>query len=197
MGEIKKTLTQSNPMIRYLPLVILFYSCSGNIATDTPAQPDSLITGDKPFVNYDWLKEYLLSADSVVLLSHHSPNEPIKNPSTGKYYSHSIPFIENGKINYPLSVQERKQIDKNAVKELVDILSLPAVDDSLRTACFQPRNAVVAFNNGGMSAFDFCFECRGYDEYGYFVSYLIMNTDKYNKLYAFYKKHGFKYYMDE
>lgn len=184
-------------MTRYLAFIIVFSSCVGNTVSNHPVQKDSILTtDDKPAVSYDRLKECLLSADSVVLLSHHSPNMPIKDPKTGKYYPHSIPFIENGKINYAMSVQERKQLNKNDMKELADILILPAVDDSVASTCFQPRNAVVAFKNGRMSCFDFCFDCYGFSEYGDFVFDLIMNPEKYKRLYAFYKKHGFKYEME-
>jgi|KBSSwiS6_1023812.scaffolds.fasta_scaffold01015_5 hypothetical protein len=184
-------------MIRYLVVVILLSSCIGKTVSNESSQKDSILSSDpSPIAQYDRLKEYLFSSDSVVLLSHHSPNMPIRNLKTGKYYQHPIPFIEDGKINYSTSVQERKQINKNEIRELADILTLPAVDDSILTMCFQPRNAVVAFKKDQMSCFDFCFDCFGFSKYGNFDSELIMNVDKYKKLIAFYKKHGFKYEME-
>ena len=184
-------------MMRYLAIIIFLSSCVGNSASNGTAQKDSIPAAPaEPNVRYDRLREYLFSSDSVVLFSHYSTNMPIINPATGKYYKNRIPFIENGKINYAVSVQERKQLNNQEITELADILTLPAVDDSIAAACFQPRNAVIAFRNGQMCCFDFCFDCHGYDIYGNFVSDLIMNAEKYKRLFAFYKKHGFKYEMD-
>jgi hypothetical protein len=84
-------------MTKYLVVIILLCSCAENrTAPEGKAiHKDSVKTTEfKPVIHYDRLKNYFLSADSVVLFSHHSPNEPIKNPSTGKYYRHTIPFIE-------------------------------------------------------------------------------------------------------
>jgi hypothetical protein len=177
----------------------LFCSCDENrTSSNRKIRPkDSISTSEfNPVIRYDRLKEYLLSSDSVVLFSHHSPNEPIKNPHTGKYYPHFIPFIEKEKINYATSVQERNQLNKNGIHELTEILILPAVSDSINLLCFQPRNAVVVFKGGRISCFDFCFDCFGFTQCGDFDSGLIMNGEKYKKLFAFYKKHGFKYQMD-
>jgi hypothetical protein len=184
-------------MKKYLAGIFLFNACSQAGDSDRPVSADSVsVTSPKPIVQYEKLKETLFLADSVILLSHHSPNMPVINAATGKYYPKSIPFIENGRINYLMSVQERKQLNKSQIKELADILTLPAVDDSIRAMCFQPRNAVVLFKNEQMSCFDFCFDCFGVGSYGDFGSELIMNGEKYNKLYAFFKKHGFKYEME-
>ena len=188
-------LNPPNFMTRYLLTLFFFFGCVENTPSVQRRQKDSILTtNDKPVLNYDRLKEYLLSADSVVLLSHESPNMLIRNPKTGKYYR--IPFIEHEKINYATSVRERKEIHKMDVRKLADILTLPAIDDSIAAACFHPRNAVVAFKDGRMFCFDFCFECRGFNEYGNFVFDLIMNREKYKRLYAFYRKRGFKYEME-
>jgi hypothetical protein len=192
-------------MIRYLVCMILVTGCAGKTDADRPVQknPGSTTTtqpvvqhNHRPNVQYNQLKKYLISADSVILLSHHSPNMPIKNPKTGEYYSRYIPFIEDGTVNYTMSVQERKQLSKSGIKELADILTAPAVDDGFRAACFQPRNAVVAFKKDRMAGFDFCFDCFGFSLYGDFDSALIMDGNKYKKLKTFYQKHGFKYEME-
>src|SRR5690348_16667913 len=98
-------------MVKYLAPIFLLAGCAGNQEPEAEIKADKIVLSEVgPVANYDRLKEYILSADSVVLFSHISPNEPYKNPNTGKYYPGSIPFIEDGKINYAISVQERKQL---------------------------------------------------------------------------------------
>jgi len=186
-------------MTKSLVLLIFIYGCAENSKqphSNTSLPDSNKSAAVKSSIQYDRLKEYLLSSDSVVLFSHVSPNEPTINRKTGKYYSHSVPFIEKGEINYAMSVQERKKLNRREIQELANILSLTAVDDSIRMLCFQPRNAVVAFKKGRFSYFDFCFDCHGVSQFGDFGSDLIMNGEKYKKLFIFYKKHGFKYEMD-
>jgi len=186
-------------MVKYILFLILFASGIENnttkiITNKNSPENDSILS--KSAIRYDLLKQDMLSADSIILFSHHSPNMPIKNPKTGEYYKESIPFIEQGNINYTLSVQERKQLNKKEIEELTDILIIPAVDDSINTTCFQPRNAVAIFKGNIMSCFDFCFECYGFSTYGNFRSDLIMNPEKYLKLLVLYKKYGFKYEIE-
>jgi hypothetical protein len=189
-------------MIRYITILILLAGCTNNksvqIKNDTElSKGDSILTNNSnPVVRYDLLKQDALNADSVILFSHHSPNMPIKNSTTGEYYKKSIPFIEHDTINYKTSVQERKKLNKKEIEELITILILPAVDDSIRTLCFQPRNAVVVFKTNKISCFDFCFDCYGLATYGNFRSDLIMNSDKYHKLLTLYKKYNFKYELE-
>lgn len=186
-------------MKKYSLFILLFWGCK-NVPDSKGNEPKkgsaSLAEIDSPIINYDRLKEYLLSSDSVVLFSHHSPNEPIWNKKTGEYSKKSIPFIENGKINYSTSVQERKQLTNKQTQDLIGVLTAPGKDDSIRMHCFQPRNAVVAFKKEQIAYFDFCFDCYGFNRYGDFGTDLIMNTEKYKKLSAFFKKLRFKYEMN-
>lgn len=184
-------------MVKYLAAIFLLAGCTGNNKPETLVKIENAALPDPDAaVHYDRLREYFLSADSVVLFSHVSPNEPVKNLKTGKYYPNSIPFIENEEINYENSVQERKRLNKPDIEALVNILVLPAVQDSVFAMCFQPRHAVLAYNEKRFAGFDFCFECTGVAPYGNSNSQLIMNFEKYSKLRSFFKKKGFKYELD-
>lgn len=187
-------------MINYLILLILLTGCIRNEAAKKDIKSDSSILNlnssrENLQNHYDQLKEDFSSADSVILFSHHSPNMPIKNPETGKYYEKSVPFIDNGRINYERSVKERKQLNGEEIQELSDILTLQATEKLVETTCFQPRNAIVIFGKGKMYCYDFCFECYGFSQYGEFPPPIMMSSEKYRKLYVFYKKSGFKYEM--
>ena len=186
-------------MIKQLTILFLLVGCTNNksaqVKSDTKSpQGDSVIPEiRKPVIRYDLLKEDMLNADSVILLSHHSPNMPIRNPKTGEYYKKSIPFIVHDTINYETSVQERRQLNRKETEELITILTLPAIDDDIQSMCFQPRNAIAIFKGNKMSCFDFCFDCYGFAAYGNFRSDLIMDPEKYQKLLDLYKKYKFKY----
>lgn len=193
-------------MLKHILIVVLFCGCKNTPAhknhnSKIDSTPDNSIelppqSNSQMIVNYDHLKEYLITSDSVILFSHHSPNEPIKNTKTGEYHKKSIPFIEAGKINYAASVQEQKKMNNKQINELIDILILPVTDDGIAMACFQPRNAIVAFKKGQIAYFDFCFDCYDFLQEGDWGSGLVMNSEKYKKLFLFYKRLGFKYGMN-
>ena len=188
-----------NYMIKQLTFLFLLAGCTNNksaqVKSDTKSPRGDTVILDikKSVLHYNLLREDMLNADSVILLSHHSPNMPIRNPKTGEYYKKSIPFIVDDTINYETSVQERKQLNRKETEELIAILTLPAIDDVIESMCFQPRNAIVFFKRNKMSCFDFCFDCYGFAAYGNFRSDLLMNSEKYQKLMALYKKYKFKY----
>ncbi|HEX7846946.1 MAG TPA: hypothetical protein VF476_14190 [Chitinophagaceae bacterium] len=189
-------------MIKHIAILILLAGCADN----KPAQirnekelpkGDLVLPGaNKVIIQYDLLKEDFLRADSVLLVSHHSPNMPIKNSKTHEYYKKSIAFIEHDTINYFASVQERKKLNRKETEELITILIIPAINNSITFTCFQPRNAVVVFKGDKMSCFDFCFDCYGFATYGSFRSGLLMNAEKYEKLWTLYKKYNFKYELE-
>lgn len=189
-------------MIKYLTQLILLAGCIRNTTAEKNNYSDlstvNLKSVTEKYIEsqYIQLRKDLSSADSVILLSHYSPNMPIKNPETGKYYKQSIPFIENGRVNYKLSVQELKQLNTEQIHQLSDILTLPATDDVVKTLCFQPLHAVAIFRKEKMYCFDFCFECHGFGQYGESPPDIIMSSEKYSKLYSLYKKLCFKYEMN-
>jgi hypothetical protein len=178
------------PLSSCILLILALYSCSFFGSDGIKPLPDSTMShrdirsGTEqdnpvlPVVDYRALQAFLIAADSVVLLSHHSPNMPIKDPKTGKYYRNAIPFIVDGKINYRSSVQERKRLNKKQIAALSNLLSKATEDSGPRPACFQPRNAVAAFKDGKLTCYDFCFECAGVARYGIVVSEVRMDSEK-------------------
>ena len=183
-------------MAKYLLYVMFIWGCansspiknSGSTPTDTLTNKISKSSFDSVAV-----RNNLNSADSVILASHFSPNEPIKDERTGKYLPH-FEVIEDGKLNESI-VQERKKLGREEANELGNILCLAAVPDTIATMCFQPRNGIFVYNSGNLLYIDICFDCHGVAASSNWGSDFIFDSNKYERLLQFYKKHGFKYML--
>ncbi len=175
--------------------ILLIWSCSNSPGVEkaTIRQQGTMASNLKSPADSIAVRKILNAADSVILASHHSPNQPIKDEKTGKYLPH-FKLIENGSLNESI-VQERKKLNKKEIQELGGILFSPAVADSIALPCFQPRNGVFAYYSGKLSYIDICFDCYGAAGSPDWGPYIIFDTAKYKKLLLFYEKHGFKYML--
>lgn len=183
-------------MTRYLIHLLFIVGCSNSSSNKAGVynQTDT-VTDRISESSYDTagLRHYLNSADSVVLASHYSPNEPIKNERTGKYLP-SFKVIENGKLNESI-VQERKKLGREEIEELGDILSLIAVPDTVSATCFQPRHGIFVYKSGSLLFMDICFDCHAVATSHNWGSDILFDSNKYETLLAFYKNQRFKYML--
>ena len=186
-------------MYKVILVIFVLYSCknSNNQENKISEKQEPLLEDvieSQPKPDYAKLKDYFLTgSDSVILVSHFSPNGPIKDPKTGKYVR--VVMMVNDKFNDSI-VQERKKLKSSDIQKIVDSLSTDAFDDGIRTTCFQPRHAILVYKNSNLTYLDFCFDCFGMAIHGNFGSKIVMDNKKYKRMMAIFKKHGFKYMLD-
>jgi hypothetical protein len=184
-------------MARYLIYILLIWGCSDSSQSEQngSGDADSLIEkASQVSIDTAAIQSVLKNADSVILASHFSPNEPIKDERTGKYFPH-FEVIEDGKLNEAI-VQERKRLTRREVVDLADILCSTATPDTLAAMCFQPRNGIFVYSTNTLHYIDVCFDCYGVAISRSWGSNILFDENKYKRLLSFYKTHGFKYMFD-
>lgn len=184
-------------MAKYLMFILILCSCSDSSSVKVSSVHHRDSTQERtlqPLNKPKSLQEILNGADSVVIASHYSPNEPIEDKRTGKLLPR-FEVVADGKLNEAI-IQERKKLNRKDIEELGSILAAPAIEDSIAALCFQPRNGIFAYKTGKLSYLDVCFDCHGFAASEDFGSAVIIDNPKYKKLLQFYKKHGFKYMLD-
>jgi hypothetical protein len=184
-------------MAKYLILILIICGCSNTstVKISTVSQGDSIQKRTVQQLNESRsLQEILNTADSIIIASHYSPYEPIRDEKTSKYLP---PFevVTNGKLNESI-VQEHKKLNRKDIHELSTILADSAIGSNHASLCFQPRHGIFAYKAGKLSYLDVCFECRGFDASQDIGSKIVIDDRKYEKLLQFYKKRGFHYMLD-
>lgn len=106
------------------------------------------------------LNSKLLSADSIIIVSHESTaGVSVIDSVTGKYLPHPKLLIK-GKLNEQI-IHERTTLLDTAVKRLSSIITRPFQDTVIEIGkCFLPHHAIVAFKSNRTSFIDICFGCR-------------------------------------
>lgn len=124
---------------------------------------------------YRSLVTAILSADSVLLISHEETQEfkPRILPDWDSrdtsmnlvkwkklHPSHTLSFFENGKINRKIIVESASLNDKNR-NALVNILAEKDAKEILREiGCDEPRHSIIIYKDGNESYLDICFGCE-------------------------------------
>ncbi|PZR23115.1 MAG: hypothetical protein DI535_24765 [Citrobacter freundii] len=177
-------------MIKWILLPVIFCSCNTESTEHekTVAESSNLDDTSTP------IEAILLKADSVVLVSHYSPNEPRKDTVTGKWIN-PVEVIKDGAVNEK-TIVERKTIKTKDIKELIRILNSPAIEPDKYASCFQPRHAIFAYSAGSFSFLDICFDCRGASQSND-IKRIIFDNDKYIKLADFFVDMGFTYMLTD
>lgn len=198
-------LYQSHPMLKYLAILLFAGACVDQPHPVPPIEnkkgsvdiADTVVTNPGRGIvptNYPALVTYLRSADSIVIVSHDSPNMSLRDKKTGKYRQPPN-LIVNGQVS-DSAVHERKRLSRKSILELSQILTTPAVDDVMRSTCFQPRHAVVVYKNKRLAYLDICFDCYGLNSVGDMGSAIVFNQLKYRNMYRFFWKQGIRYNLD-
>ena len=165
-------------------IIVCCLSCQNKKKNET-TQIESL--GLSNVITGDTLQRYLISADSILLISHLEPTNAPPDLQTGRSQS-GAKLLENGKISESL-LKSSKKLSKTDIIQLGNILDEHVVDDIEYTKCFSPRHAIIAYNNGKISYVDVCFSCLGLAIVG-FPADIEMSEKKYLKLKLFFAIHG-------
>jgi hypothetical protein len=176
-------------MFKYLFIIIAITSCTNNTSSNDTLQAKKLINNNENSLSFF---ETLITADSVILASFISPNEPFRDKKTGKFKR--IEFKIGERLN-DLSVQERKILSTKDINDLISFLKEPAVNDDVPSLCFQPRNGVFAFKNSKLYYLIVCFDCHGYGYSENFNDSPVFDDKKYDRFLNYFTKEGFKYML--
>ena len=104
--------------------------------------------------NMNSLKEKLLTADSVSIISH-KPLEKYK-----KYEGiYSFPLLDKGKPNDKI-IQEKKILTTDNINELSEILSKVPGEVAKIATCFTPHHAIFISKDNFTSYINICFTCQ-------------------------------------
>lgn len=138
----------------------------------------------KPLVKRTLAKDFMLSVDSVVMLSHLFAY----NEKTDVF---TTLFKKDGTLN-DTAIREHKTLSKADIITLAEILDSVDEGDNASKDCFDPHHAILAYKARKFSSLDICFRCQGIDAYE-FPFERKMSDSKYDSLAGFFRKMGFKY----
>ena len=149
------------------------------------------------------VQQKVLSADSVVLISHlltaeFAPkivedwDKTKKKPSLKKNAPYPK-YLKNGKINLAI-IKQRKVISKIEIVELSQILKNEIVEETNLIKCDWPHHSILIYKNGTLSYIDLCFDCMHINtSKDINLSEADFTENKWEKLKLFFKKHGLSY----
>ena len=143
--------------------------------------------------NFSNLKNKILLADSVLLISHASTSlKPRSEMSLTQYR-----LILSGKVNQKIII-ERKIVKGKSLQYLSKLISSPFKDKTIEKGrCFNPRNTIFIFKGKRISFIDICFECREIESSNDIkIPENDFDNSKWQKLEYFFKEHGFVYGFD-
>ena len=155
--------------------------------------------------NIRQLQQKILSADSIVLISHvltveFAPkivedwDKTKKRPLVKKYAPYPK-YLKNEKIN-PAIIKQRKAISKSEMDELSEIFRLKKAIEINQTKCDMPHHSIIIFKNNAQSFIDICFYCKHiHTSKDINLEEAEINDNKWEKLKAFFNKHGLTYQL--
>ncbi len=166
----------------------------------------SIFTRCQSSKNEDPLARKILSADSIVLISHvltaeHSPKpvldyrvgDTVAEKEAEEYIPSEAPaLLIDGKINEAI-ILKRKSLTNNSKKELTAILISKTIDDEYnKRQCDMPQHAIVIYINGTQSYIDICFACLTvHTTEDIKFSVMDMSLQKWKDLEDFFRAQGF------
>ncbi len=151
------------------------------------------------------VQQKILSADSIVLISHvltvefapkivrdwdKTKKEPIKKLSAYPTY------LKKGKIN-PAIIKQRKILSRTETAELSQFFKYEIVEEINQIKCNLPHHSILVYKKNILSYIDLCLDCKHVN-----TSKDIVLTDgeftdnKWEKLKLFFKKQGLTYELD-
>jgi hypothetical protein len=141
------------------------------------------------------LADKVLTADSVVMISHRTTAGPVYDEKTGKTVN-APPLIISGKLNNSI-VLESKKIDQATKAKLATLLMKKRKSGPIEMAkCYIPHHSIVIYRKGVISFVEVCFGCMGLrTSKDIRLSESDFDEKKWDELKAFFARLGFKKYM--
>jgi hypothetical protein len=133
------------------------------------------------------LKNQLVSADSIVLLSHGNIY-PIMIPDENGNVIQEGGLFMNGQINQEV-VSKQKTLSATEAEALRSVLlqNKPPTGEQKINFCWDPHHSIFIYSNGLHSYVHLYFECRNYEVYGSLTQAdLVMYKAKWKVLQAFF-----------
>ena len=155
--------------------------------------------------NIKQLQQRILSADSIVLISHvltveFAPkivedwDKTKKRPPVKKYAPYPK-YLKNEKINSAI-IKQRKAISKLEMNELSEIFTFEKVIEINQIKCDMPHHSIIIFKNNDQSYIDVCFGCKRVNtSKDINITEADFTENKWQKLKAFFNKHGLTYQL--
>jgi hypothetical protein len=172
-------------MHRILIIGLLLLSCgSHQNNTDSTVENEA----PKPVTKPGPASSFIATMDSVILISHESYDRSPPDIKTGKLPP-GANLLDSGRLNTSI-VKERIRLGNKDAADLGRILDEKVTGDITYTACFDPHHTILAYKGNKVFYIDICFDCLGFDilDFPFEES---MSYAKYDKLRAFFKRHGF------
>ena len=156
--------------------------------------------------NIKQLQQRILSADSIVLISHLLTVEFAPKivhdydiTKTKKSKINRDPFypkfLKDGKIN-PAIIKQRKVISKSETTKLYEILKFEKVTETNSARCDWPHHTIIIYKNNVQSYIDICFSCKRINtSKNIDLTTVDFTENKWKKLKAFFNKHGLTYQL--
>ena len=155
--------------------------------------------------NIRQLQQMILSADSIVLISHvltveFAPkivedwDKTKKRPLVKKYAPYPK-YLKNGNVN-PAIIKQRKAISKPEMNELSEIFRVEKAIEINQSKCDMPHHSIIIFKNSSQSFIDICFSCKSmHTSKRINLEEADFTDNKWEKLKAFFKRHGLTYQL--
>lgn len=137
------------------------------------------------------LKKKMITADSIVLVSHIAPPEiyrsGIDNPNDFK-------LLIKGKVNEKV-IKEKKVLNNKLTGTLSNIVSHPFSDSiEEKGMCFIPHHAILIYKSKKISFIDLCFLCQEFETSSDIkIPAGDFDLAIWKSLKLFFRKQGFKY----
>ncbi len=153
------------------------------------------------------IKQKILEADSVVLISHNLTREfapkikrdyekgskKINHKKWNSLYPLAPSFLIDGKINRKIFV-ETISLTNNKKNSLINILVKRTISREIKMMqCDMPRHSIIIYKNNKQSYFDICFSCkRIHTSNDIAFSVIDIDDEKWEDLQKFFMANGIK-----
>lgn len=107
----------------------------------------------------DKIYQQFMAADSVILVSHLTTNQPRIDKVNNKIID-PYRLVEKNKVNSKI-IKEKYCLDQHEIEALAIIMTEVNTDSSYENIrCFIPHHGILIYKKSRRSFFDICFSCR-------------------------------------